>query len=101
MNITNKNEKIPSRWLDSNEKSILDLLTENDPTSFADGHYRICLPLLGLTLPLIALILILCFRDHTKSHNYQISISLIFALIIQISLIEILISKTRDLTDKQ
>ena len=89
MSITNKNERIHSRWLDSNEKSILDLLTENDPTSFADGHYRICLPLLSLTLPLIALILILCVRDHSKNHNFQITVSLIFALIIQISLISI------------
>ena len=89
MNIVNNKANVPSRWLDSNEKSIFDLFKENDPTSFADGHYRICLPLLSLTLPLVALILILYVRDHTKTLNFQIISSLIFALIIQISLISV------------
>ena len=87
MNVLNKNDTKTNRWLDSNEKTISELFKEKDPNSSAEAHFWLALPILSLTLPLQALILLICMTGYRKNQIFNISSSLLIALIIFISLI--------------
>ena len=87
MSLSNEQKKQSSRWLDVNEKSILELLKEDDPNSKSEAHFRITLPFLTLTLPLQALVLLLCVKNYRENQTFQITIALLVALTIQILMI--------------
>ena len=87
INISKKQSDPNFRWLDANEKSIFQLLDEDDMNSKVEAHFRLAYPLLTFTLPLLAITGFLTFRNLNKNLINIISISLIISFIIQILLV--------------
>ena len=87
INISKKQTDPKFRWLDANEKSIFQLLNEKDLNSKVEAHFRLAYPFLTFTLPLIAIIGFLSFKNLNRNLIYIISASLIIAFLIQILLV--------------
>jgi len=87
MDISRKKINPNFRWLDVNEKSIFTLLKEENLNSKSEAHFRLAFPILVITLPLQAIIILLCFSNINKNQIIQISSSLLIALLIQVLLI--------------
>ena len=87
LNISKKQNDPEFRWLDANEKSIFQLLNEDELNSKVEAHFRLAYPFLTFTLPLIAIIGFLCFKNLNRKLTYIISASLIIAFLIQILLV--------------
>ena len=87
INISKKQTDPEFRWLDANEKSIFQLLNENELNSKVEAHFRLAYPLLTFTLPLIAIIGFLSFKILKRNLVYIISASLMIAFLIQILLV--------------
>ena len=83
INISKKQSDPKFRWLDANEKSIFQLLDEDNINSKVEAHFRLAYPLLTFTLPLLAITGFLAFKNLISI----ISISLIISFIIQILLV--------------
>ena len=87
INIARKNLDPKFRWLDANEKTIINLLNESDLNSKAEAHFRLAYPLLSLTLPIIVFVFFFCFPKSYNNQIYLISTSLLLSLFIQLLLI--------------
>ena len=87
MDISRKKINPNFRWLDSNEKSIFTLLKEENLNSKSEAHFRLAFPILAITLPLQAIVILLCFSSINKNQIIQISSSLLIAILIQVLLI--------------
>ena len=82
-------EKIDPKfgWYDTNAESIRSLLTVGDLNAQAEGHFRLSYPIMAITLPILSLVIFLCFPMSLNRQVYIISSSLLFALFIQLLLI--------------
>ena len=87
INIAKKQINPKFRWLDANEKTIFNLLQEDDINSIAEAHFRLAYPILTITLPLIAVVSFFCFPHLYSNQVYLISSSLLLSLFIQLLLI--------------
>ena len=87
INIARKNLDPKYRWLDANEKTILNLLNESDLNSKAEAHFRLAYPFLSLTLPIIVFVFFFCFPKSYNNQIYLITTSLLLSLFIQLLLI--------------
>ncbi len=87
INISRKQTDPKYRWLDANEKSIFQLLNENDLNSRVEAHFRLAYPLLTFTLPLIAIVGFLSFKNLNRNLIKIISASLMLSFLIQILLV--------------
>ena len=74
-------------WYDTNAESIRSLLTDGDLNAQAEGHFRLSYPIMAITLPILSLVIFLCFPMSLNRQVYIISSSLLFALFIQLLLI--------------
>ena len=67
--------------------SIFTLLKEENLNSKSEAHFRLAFPILAITLPLQAIVILLCFSSINKNQIIQISSSLLIAILIQVLLI--------------
>jgi len=87
INIAKKQINPKFRWLDANEKTIFNLLQEDNINSIAEAHFRLAYPILTITLPLIAVVSFFCFPNSYSNQVYLISSSLLLSFFIQLLLI--------------
>ena len=75
-----------SRWLENNEKSIPQLFNEGTPSSLAEAHFRLTIPILGFTIPFQALVILLCFSKRQQKQSLKITGIIIISITIEILL---------------
>ena len=85
INLIRKKSK-ESRWLENNEKSILELFNEGTPSTLAEAHFRLAIPILGFTIPFQALVILLCFSKRQWKQPSKITGIICISIIIEILL---------------
>ena len=87
INIARKKTDPKFGWYDTNAESIISLLTNGDLNAKAEGHFRLSYPIMAITLPMLSLVIFLCFPMLFKRQVYIVSSSLFLGLLIQLLLI--------------